>query len=37
VRRKEPPRHIRAKLLKDLQSTLVAQGIEIEWPRLSPR
>ena len=36
---KEPPRRIRntARLLKDFQSKLEAQGFELAWPKLTPR
>jgi hypothetical protein len=36
---KEPPRAIRnhSKRLVDFQTRLVAQGVEIEWPRVTPR
>jgi hypothetical protein len=36
---KNPPRRIRRqeKLLKEFQSRLQAQGVELAWPRLSPR
>ncbi len=39
LRLKTPPRRIRSdgKLLKDFQTRLGAQGIEIEWPRVTPR
>ena len=39
VRTKNPPRRIRnsEKLLKQFQARIVEQGIEIEWPQLSPR
>jgi hypothetical protein len=37
--RKEPPRRVRKdlKLLQDFQRGLQADGIEIDWPRLTPR
>jgi len=36
---KTPPRRIRnnQKLLEDFQARLTAQGVELAWPRLSPR
>jgi hypothetical protein len=39
VRLKTPPRRIRsdAKLLANFQSRLQAQGIEINWPKITPR
>ena len=39
VQLKEAPRHIRntAKLLKDFQAKLEAQGFELAWPKLTPR
>jgi FAD dependent oxidoreductase len=39
VRTKNPPRRIRnsEKLLKQFQARIMEQGIEIEWPKLSPR
>jgi hypothetical protein len=39
VRNKLAPRQVRntAQLLRDFQSTLRGQGVELEWPRLSPR
>jgi hypothetical protein len=39
IRLKTPPRRIRndAKLLAEFQSALQAQGVEIAWPRLTPR
>ncbi len=39
IRLKTSPRAIRNKpgLLKDFQSRITAQGIEIAWPRLTPR
>ena len=39
IRSGQPPRKIRntEKLLTDFQSSLTAQGFELEWPRLSPR
>ncbi|HEV3259940.1 MAG TPA: FAD-dependent oxidoreductase [Gemmataceae bacterium] len=37
--RKEPPRQVRKdrRLLRDFQRGLMAQGIELEWPQLTPR
>src|SRR5262249_53566765 len=39
VARKEPPRQVRKnkKLLAEFQRVLTADGVEIEWPRLTPR
>jgi hypothetical protein len=39
VRRKEPPRQVRKakQLLAEFQRILQADGVEIEWPRLTPR
>jgi hypothetical protein len=39
VDRKEPPRHVRRdkKLLQEFQRRLQADGVELEWPRLTPR
>jgi hypothetical protein len=39
IQLKSPPRRIRndAKLLSDFQSVLQRQGVEIAWPRLTPR
>jgi hypothetical protein len=39
LQRKQPPRQIRKdkKLLQDFQQRLQADGVEIQWPRLSPR
>ncbi len=39
VRTKTPPRRIRndQKLLKEFQAALQAQGVEIAWPRVTPR
>jgi hypothetical protein len=39
IRLKTPPRRIRndAKLLADFQAALQSQGVEIAWPRLTPR
>ena len=39
IQLKTPPRRIRsdAKLLADFQSTLQRQGVEIAWPKLTPR
>jgi hypothetical protein len=37
--RKEPPRQVRkqAKLLADFQKRLQDEGVELQWPRLTPR
>jgi hypothetical protein len=39
VRRGEPPRQVRKnnKLLQDFQRQLQAEGVEIDWPRITPR
>jgi hypothetical protein len=39
LRRKEPPRQVRKdpRLLRDFQRALVADGIELEWPHITPR
>jgi hypothetical protein len=39
IRTRNPPRQIRKaeKLLKEFQAQIQAQGIEIAWPRISPR
>ncbi|HSB17945.1 MAG TPA: FAD-dependent oxidoreductase [Bryobacteraceae bacterium] len=39
IHTKNPPRRIRnsEKLLKEFQTRIVEQGIEVEWPKLSPR
>ena len=39
VETRQPPRRIRnqGKLLKEFQARIQAQGVEIAWPRLSPR
>jgi hypothetical protein len=39
IKLKTPPRRIRneAKLLADFQAALQSQGVEIAWPRLTPR
>lgn len=39
VRRKEPPRRVRKdkKLLAEFQRVLSGDGVELEWPRLTPR
>jgi hypothetical protein len=39
LHRKEPPRQVRKdkKLLAEFQRGLQADGVEIEWPRLTPR
>lgn len=39
IQLRTPPRRIRndSRLLKDFQSKLTAQGIELAWPRLTPR
>ena len=39
VRTKHPPRHIRntGKLLKEFQANIQTQGVEIAWPRITPR
>jgi hypothetical protein len=37
--RREPPRQVRRnpKLLEELQKCLAADGVELSWPRLTPR
>jgi hypothetical protein len=37
--RKQPPRSVRntPKLLKEFQASLVARGVELDWPKLTPR
>lgn len=37
--RKEPPRHVRSNklLLQDFQRRLLTDGVELEWPKLTPR
>jgi hypothetical protein len=39
LERKEPPRQVRKskKLLEDFQKRLQAGGVELHWPRLTPR
>lgn len=39
IRTKQPPRRIRndAKLFADFQKSLIAQGVEVAWPKLTPR
>jgi hypothetical protein len=39
LRRKEPPRQVRKekKLLADFQAALRGEGVELEWPRVTPR
>ncbi len=39
VQRKEPPRQVRKdkKLLQEFQRLLQGEGVELEWPRLTPR
>jgi hypothetical protein len=39
VRRREPPRRVRkdGKLLEEFQRALLDAGVELEWPRLTPR
>ena len=39
IQQKTPPRRIRntEKLLKDFQAKLQAQGVELAWPKISPR
>ncbi|MFL5342921.1 MAG: FAD-dependent oxidoreductase [Gemmataceae bacterium] len=39
VKRQEPPRQVRntEKLLADFQAMLRSSGVELDWPRLSPR
>ena len=39
IRTKHPPRHIRntEKLLKEFQTSIQSQGIEIAWPKITPR
>src|SRR5262249_31105320 len=39
IRKKEPPRRVRTNksLLQDFQRELRNQGVELEWPRLTPR
>jgi hypothetical protein len=39
LRRKEPPRQVRKdkKLLQEFQRRLRDDGVELEWPRLTPR
>ena len=39
LNRKEPPRHIRknSKLLAEFQKQLQGEGVELYWPRLTPR
>ena len=39
LQRKEPPRQVRKnpKLLQDFQRQLQADGVELEWPKLTPR
>jgi hypothetical protein len=39
VQRKEPPRQVRKnkRLLQDFQRQLQSDGVELEWPRLTPR
>jgi hypothetical protein len=39
VRTKHPPRHVRnkEKLLREFQASIQSQGIEIAWPRITPR
>jgi hypothetical protein len=39
VRRKEPPRRVRKdkKLLAEFQRALTEDGVELEWPRLTPK
>ncbi len=39
LRRNEPPRQIRkiGKLRADFQECLIDEGVELEWPRLTPR
>ncbi len=39
LKRKEPPRQVRkqAKLLADFQKRLRDDGVELQWPRLTPR
>jgi hypothetical protein len=39
VRTKHPPRHIRntEKRLSEFQANIQSQGIEIAWPRTTPR
>ena len=39
LERKEPPRQIRKKasLLQDFQKNLQANGVELAWPRITPR
>jgi hypothetical protein len=37
--RKQPPRQVRkdVKLLADFQKRLEADGVELRWPRVTPR
>jgi hypothetical protein len=39
IKTKQTPRGIRndARLLADFQKSLVAQGVEIAWPKITPR
>jgi hypothetical protein len=39
LRRKKPPRQVRKdkKLLADFQGALRGEGVELEWPRITPR
>ena len=39
LQRKEPPRQVRknSKLLVDFQETLRKDGVELEWPKITPR
>ena len=39
LERKEPPRQVRKskKLLEDFQKRLRDRGVELQWPRLTPR
>ncbi len=39
LQRKEPPRQVRKdrKLLADFQALLRGEGVELEWPKITPR
>jgi hypothetical protein len=39
LQRKEPPRQVRknSRLLADFQARLREEGVELEWPKLTPR
>jgi hypothetical protein len=39
IQRKEPPRQVRKnkKLLAEFQRQLQTDGVELEWPNLTPR